>query len=220
MLTTFNDQSVETFRREPGAARRPLGETTDAELMERIQCRDERALETLIKRFQALVRSVVERMIPNDQDASDVVEEVFLGIWKQAANFDSLKGNPIGWIVTIARRRAIDRARHRQACERAELRFKVFTDTGTSQFAGDDVEKSAIKSEMAGIFQNLLSALPPAQSAAVRMAFYRGLSHREIARETGIPLGTIKTRLELGVKKLREAVSSIGSREEWLFGTV
>jgi len=77
-----------------------------------------------------------------------------------------------------------------------------------------------MKTEMAVVFQKLLSALPTAQSAAVRMAFYRGLSQREIARETGIPLGTIKTRLELGVKKLREAVTAIGSREEWLFGTL
>jgi RNA polymerase sigma-70 factor (ECF subfamily) len=220
MLTTFNDQNTETFRWEPAAARRAMGDTTDNELMERIQSRDERALEMLIKRFQALVRSVVERVIPNDQDVSDVVEEVFLGIWKQAANFDSLKGNPIGWIITIARRRAIDRARRRQACERAELRFRDLADTRTSQYAGDDVEESAMKTEMAVVFQKLLSALPTAQSAAVRMAFYRGLSQREIARETGIPLGTIKTRLELGVKKLREAVTAIGSREEWLFGTL
>jgi RNA polymerase sigma-70 factor, ECF subfamily len=220
MFTTFYDQDTETCRQEPEAVGRAIGETTDNQLMERIQRRDEQAFEMLIKRFQGLVRSVVERIISNGQDVSDVIEEVFLGIWKQAANFDSLKGNPIGWIITIARRRAIDLVRRRQAYDRAEIRFRVSTESATSHFAGDDVEKSAMKTEMAGVFQKLLSALPVAQSAVVRMAYYRGLSQREIARETGIPLGTVKTRLELGVKKLREAVTAIGSREEWLFGTL
>src|ERR1700678_2521576 len=126
MVTTFYDQNIETFQPEPGAVCRTIGDATDNQLMERIQCRDERALEALIERFRALVRSIVDRVIPHDQDASDVVEEVFLGIWKQARNFDELKGTPIGWIITIARRRAIDRARRRQARERAELRFRDF----------------------------------------------------------------------------------------------
>ena len=210
---------MESLRRQPGVAGRQLCDAEDSELMERIQSRDERALETLIKRFQALVRSVVERILPNKEDVSDVVEEVFMGVWKQAANFDLLKGKPLGWIITIARRRAIDRVRRRQAYDRAETRFRISTETGTSHFAGDDVEKSAMESETATMFQKLLFTLPVAQSAVVRMAFYRGLSQREIARETGIPLGTIKTRLELGVKKLRAAVSAFGSREEWLSGT-
>jgi RNA polymerase sigma-70 factor (ECF subfamily) len=210
MFTIFDHQHIETLQREPRVVHRDFCESTDSELMEGIQAGDERALETLIRRFQSLVRSVVERMIPSDHDVSDVIEEVFLSIWKQAANFDSLKCNPIGWIITIARRRT---------SERAELRYRISSETGTTHFAGDDVEKSALKSEMASMFQKLLSTLPIAQSAVVRMAFYRGLSHREIARETGIPLGTVKTRIELGIKKLRAAVSAFGSRDKWLFGT-
>jgi len=195
-----------------------VGDTADSELMKRIQAREEGAFGTLIKRYRALVRNVVSRIISNDQDVCDVVEEVFLGVWNQAANFDPLKGKPIGWIVTIARRRAIDRVRRRQAYDRAELGFSVSRQTGTSHFAGDDVERSAMESETAAMFRKLLSSLPMAQSNALRLAFYGGLSHREIARETGIPLGTIKTRLELGVKKLRAAMSGIGFREEWFPG--
>lgn len=69
------------------------------------------------------------------------------------------------------------------------------------------------------MFQKLLSKLPMTRIALVRMTFYRGLCHREIARETGIPLGTVETRIELGIKKLRAAASAFGSRDEWLFGT-
>jgi len=219
MFRIIDHQHIETPGQKPELARRQTCDTTDSELMERIQSRDERALETLIKVYQPLVRSVVGRLISNDQDVTDVVEEVFLGVWNQAANFDSLKGKPVGWIVTIARRRAIDRVRRRQAYDRAEMRFRMSTDSGTSHFAANDVQKEAAHSDTASVFENLLLTLPTAQCNVVRMAFYRGLSHREIARETGIPLGTVKTRIELGVKKLRIAVLGLGSRKEWLLGT-
>ena len=218
MFRIIDHQHIETPGQKPELARRQTCDTTDSELMERIQSRDERALETLIKVYQPLVRSVVGRLISNDQDVTDVVEEVFLGVWNQAANFDSLKGKPVGWIVTIARRRAIDRVRRRQAYDRAEMRFRLSTDSGTSHFAANDVQKEAAHSDIASVFENLLLTLPTAQCNVVRMAFYRGLSHREIARETGIPLGTVKTRIELGIKKLRTAVLGMGSRKEWLFG--
>ena len=194
-------------------------EIEDSDLLERIQSRDELAFETLIKRYSRMLRSVVGRMIAVEQDVTDVVEEVFLGVWNQAANFDLTKGKAIGWIITMARRRAIDRVRRLQAYGRAEMRFRISNDTGTSHFAVNDVQKEAAHSDTASVFASLLLTLPPAQCAVVRMAFYGGLSHREIARKTGIPLGTVKTRLELGVKKLRAAVLAIGSREAWLTGT-
>ena len=71
--------------------------------MEKIQARDEAALETLMRRYQAMLRSVIGRMIANDQDVSDVLEEVFLGVWNQASNFDTQKGKAVGWIITMAR---------------------------------------------------------------------------------------------------------------------
>jgi RNA polymerase sigma-70 factor (ECF subfamily) len=209
MLTLFEHQHIGTGN----------CESDDSDLMERIQSRDERALEMLIKRYSAILHSVVSRMIAVEQDVTDVVEEVFLGVWNQAGNFDLTKGRPIGWIITMARRRAIDRVRRRQAYDRAEMRFRMSSDTGTSHFAANDVQKEAAHSDTVSVFENLLLTLPTAQCAVVRMAFYRGLSHREIARETGLPLGTVKTRLELGVKKLRAAVLAIGSRKEWLSGT-
>ena len=169
-------------------------DTEDGALMERIQSGDEKALESLVKRYAKLLRSVVGRMISNEQDVSDVIEEVTLGVWNQAANFDLTKGKVMGWIITMARRRAIDRVRRRQAYNRAEMRFRLSNDTGTGHFSGDDVEKEAARSDTASMFGDLLSTLPAAQCKVVRMAFYRGLSHREIARETGIPLGTVETR--------------------------
>jgi RNA polymerase sigma-70 factor (ECF subfamily) len=219
MLYEFDHQHLSQFRGTQATASKNSIDSTDEELMERIQARDEDALEILMLRYQAMLRSVIGRMISNDQDVSDVLEEVFLGVWNQASNFDTRKGKVVGWIITMARRRAIDRVRRCQAYDRAEKRFRLSTETGSSNLALDDVEEHAANADCAGIFHKLLGALPEAQREVVKLAFYRGLSQREIARETGIPLGTIKTRLELGVKKLRTAVCAMGSREEWLLAT-
>jgi RNA polymerase sigma-70 factor (ECF subfamily) len=218
MLFEFDEQQLSLLQTSPVATPQPieLGEPTDEEIMERLQNGDERALEMLIKRYQSMLRSIVGRMISNDQDVTDVVEEVFLQVWRQAGNFDVSKGKAIGWIITVARRRAIDRVRRSQAYDRAEMRFRLSTDTGYQHMASDDVEGHATETDHAELFTRLIAQLPVAQQEAVRMAFYQGLSQREIAKETGLPLGTVKTRLELGVKKLRSAVCAMGSRDEWL----
>ena len=215
MLYEFDHQQISEFSVQPAVSVPAVG-PSDEELMQRIQARDERALEILMKRYDAMLRSVVGRMLAIDQDVTDVVEEVFLGVWNQASNFDTAKGRPIGWIITMARRRAIDRVRRRQAYDRAEMRFRISTDTGSQHLASDDVEEQAAGADTAAKFVELISQLPEAQQQVVHMAFYQGLSQREIAKETGIPLGTVKTRLELGVKKLRVAVCALGSRDEWL----
>ena len=219
MLQEFDHQHAAETRGNHTAARGAGGKSLVDELMERIQARDEEALECFIRCYRSMLRYAVCRIIPNEQDANEVLEDVFLGVWNHAANFDGSKGTAIGWILTMARRRAIDRIRRRTTAERAELRLQASTETARSQFAEDDVGEDAAKSDTAALFQKLLSALPAAQSAVVRLAFYRGLSQREIARTTGLPLGTVKTRLELGVKKLRVAVSEIGPWEEWLTGS-
>jgi RNA polymerase sigma-70 factor, ECF subfamily len=192
------------------------GEPSDEELMARIQGRDERALAVLIGRYRKMLRSIVGNILANDQDVSDAIEEAFLGIWEHSANYDSTKGRAIAWIVTMARRRAIDRVRRRQAYDRAEMRYRLSIDTGTQHLASDDVEEQAAGDDHAAMFAELIARLPEAQQQVVRLTFYNGLSQREIARETGLPLGTVKTRIELGVKKLRAAVTKLGSRDEWL----
>jgi RNA polymerase sigma-70 factor (ECF subfamily) len=218
MLYEFDHQQLSSFQTQCAGVpvSREGGEPSDEEIMERLQAGDEQALEVLIKRYQSMLRSVVGRMISNDQDVTDVVEEVFLQVWRQAENFDTSKGKAIGWIITMARRRAIDRVRRCQAYDRAEMRFRLSTDTGAQHLAADDVEENAVSSDNAELFTRLIAQLPEAQQQVVRMAFYQGLSQREIARESGLPLGTVKTRLELGIKKLRVTVCAIGSRDEWL----
>src|SRR5438046_1059984 len=98
---------------------------SDVDLMTRIQAGDPDALSLLYDRYNGIVKALILRIIHNDTEADDLLQEVFLEIWKQAVNFSAEKGKPLGWMVTLARRRAIDGLRKKQAYARAEERFQA-----------------------------------------------------------------------------------------------
>jgi RNA polymerase sigma-70 factor (ECF subfamily) len=175
---------------------------------------DEGALSTLFHRHNRLLRTIVSHVVHNDQDVDDVCQEVFLEIWNRIESFDPAKGKPLGWIVTLARRRAIDRVRRRQAYSRAEERNRVQVEAAEAVlYPGAD--KRAELSDVAKILRQILQTIPAAQREALEMAYFEGMSQRQIAAKTGIPLGTIKTRLELGVRKVRAGVLGLGGAKEW-----
>lgn len=214
MLYEFDHQQIEALV----TATRPnssVSESTDEQLMALIQDRDEKALATLYRRHTPLLRTVISRVVHNEYDVDDLLQEVFLELWNRADHYDEEKGKALGWIVTLARRRAIDRVRRRQAYARAEERLRLETEHEPRQTRHQGVEEDVNAADCAEIFQRLLSTLPVAQREALQLAYYRGLSQREIAAKTGIPLGTIKTRLELAVRKIRTAILSLGGEEEW-----
>ena len=186
---------------------------SDEELMARIQARDDRAIAILYRRHTALLRTVVGRILNNDCDVDDQLQETFLEVWRQAAHYDEAKGKALGWIVTLARRRAIDKLRKKQTYFRAQERLREEPEPALHLGADEEVAAT----DTAKIFTRVIGTLPVAQRDALNFAFYRGLSHREIAAETGIPLGTIKTRLELAIRKVRTALVALGGRSEWAY---
>lgn len=211
MLYSFENQN--TFPQAPAIVDGP----TDEQLMAAIREQDEAALATLYKRHKALLRTIVGRVVNNDSDADDLVQEIFCEVWRLAANYSEEKGKALGWLVTLARRRAIDKLRKKQAYQRAEDRLTVETQNSAS---GDyhSADDDAVASDRAEILQRVINTLPEAQRDALLMAFYRGMSQRQIAAETGIPLGTIKTRLDLAVRKVRTAILTLGGTSEWAPG--
>jgi RNA polymerase sigma-70 factor (ECF subfamily) len=190
-------------------------EVTDEQLMARIQVRDESALGAMYHRHTPILRTVIARVVHNESDVDDLLQEVFLEMWNRAQSYDETKGKVLGWLVTLARRRAIDRVRRRQAYARAEERLRLETEHEPHMTRHHGVEDDVNAADRSEVFRRLLAALPPAQREALHLAYYRGLSQREIAAKTGIPLGTIKTRLELAVRKIRTAILSLGGAEEW-----
>ena len=148
-------------------------------------------------------------MINNDHDVDDLEQECLLEVWRHAANYRVEKGNALGWIVTLVRRRTIDRIRRKTAYGRAQDRFREES-TAVCEGMHTGADEVVAQGDRAEAVTRLLAHLPPAQQEVVQLAYYRGLSQREIAAQTGIPLGTIKTRLELGLRKLRAAVLAFG----------
>ncbi len=187
------------------------GEPTDEALMARIQARDDQAIAILYRRHTPLLRTVIGHILNNACDVDDQLQEVFLEIWRQAAHYDAGKGKALGWIVTLARRRSIDKLRKKLTHFRAEERLRA--EPEPAAYHGAD-EEAAI-ADTVNIFTRVIATLPVAQRDALNLSFYRGFTQREIAAHTGIPLGTIKTRLELALRKVRTAIVALGGADEW-----
>lgn len=177
---------------------------TDEHLMAAIQQRDPQALELMHDRYASMLKALIMKVLHNDAEADDMLQEVFVEIWNRAASYSPEKGKPLGWMITLTRRRSIDRLRKREAYCRAEERLAEESKCAPTVTAelGEDIALG----EMRVMLRRVLDTLPPAQMQAIELAFYKGMSQREIAAHTGIPLGTIKTRLELGLKKIAEAL--------------
>jgi len=185
---------------EPGVTSVP-----DEVLMKDISHRRHDALAELYGRHSKRLRATIDGVVHQQAEADDVLQEIFLQIWEEAGRYSPKAGKPLGWMVTIARRRAIDRLRRRQAYSRARERYeqRVMQD---SQSPRRDAAEGFIRSDLRHFLQKSIRALPQFQREAVELAFFKGLSHREIAAETHAPLGTVKTRLELGLQKLTHAL--------------
>jgi RNA polymerase sigma-70 factor (ECF subfamily) len=184
-------------------------EESDEQLMAAVQREESASLEELYRRHSATLRAVIVRVLHNEHSAEDLLQEVFLEVWRLANRYSPEKGKALGWMITLARRRAIDRLRREQAYFRVEERFQKETEQQPEAWTHTRVEHDIESSDIRHILANILETLPPAQKAAVELAFYRGMSQREIATYTGIPLGTIKTRLELGVRKIASKLKDI-----------
>jgi RNA polymerase sigma-70 factor (ECF subfamily) len=182
---------------------------TDEHLMEMIQTHMHSGLDLLHARYATLLKTLSMRMLHNNADAEDLLQDVFLEIWDRAPTYDPLKGRALSWIVTLTRRRSIDRLRRRVAYCRMEA--GVAEEAKAHDDGWTHVHEDLAQRERNGHLQRALACLPEAQQNAITLAYHEQMTQREIAAKTGIPLGTIKTRLELGLKKM--AVSLYGFKD-------
>jgi len=200
---------VETPRRGIIAPVLEPGAPSDLELMEGIQAEDPDALSQLYDRYGGIVKALVLRVLHNEAEADDLLQEIFMEIWNQAKNFSAQKGKPLGWMVTLARRRAIDALRKKQAYARAEERLQKETEQQPDAWAHNATAEEIAFADTRVLVRRVISKLPPAQQQAIELAFFRGMSQREIASSTNTPLGTVKTRLELGLKKIYDGLKTL-----------
>ncbi len=188
---------------DPGIlARTPSDET----LMKRIAQKRQAAVTALYQRHGKMLRNVIYQVLQDEAEADDVLQESMLQIWREAGSYSPALGKPLGWIITIARRRAIDRVRRRAAYSRAKDRFETYVEREPRSWLRSHTEADNSAHDIRKFLESELNRLPDFQREALRLSFFSGLSHREIAARTRTPLGTVKTRLELGLRKLGSSV--------------
>jgi len=195
----------------PIAAPAPLkpGAPSDIDLMLRVQAGDPDALSQLYDRYNGIVKALILRIIHDETSADDLLQEVFMEIWNQAKNFSTQKGKPLGWMVTLTRRRAIDALRKRQAYARASERLQAEPERQPLAWVQNATEQDIHASDTRKLMVKVINSLPEAQQQVIDFAFFQGMSQREIAAHTNIPLGTVKTRLELGLKKIYDGLKEL-----------
>jgi len=181
-----------------------LSALSDVELVTLVTEKNPAALEVLYKRYSRIVYSFGLRIVGDPQIAEELLQEVFFRTWRQGALFRSSRGAFVTWLLSITHNMAIDELRKRnrrpQKADSEEPEALLAAMADTSQ----DVEEEVWLSSLRSTISEAMQMLPSAQRITIEMAYFQGLTQREIAERLGEPLGTIKTRMRLGIQKLRE----------------
>lgn len=179
------------------------GTANDAALLKQVAERRPEALAELYDRYSPTLLGLAKRVLGNASDAEEVLQEVFVHVWNQAGRYDAARSSVSTWLVLIARSRAIDRLRSRRVVERThEAAQQEVVGEHTSPEGAENVFMHERRERV----RRELAKLPPEQREVLEMAFYQGLTQTEISTRADIPLGTVKTRTLLAMKKLRNAL--------------
>ncbi len=170
----------------------------DHDLMERIAARDPSALATLYDAHASVLLALGVRVLRDRMEAEEVLGDVFLEVWSRHDRYSPARGTPLAYLVTLTRSRAVDRLRSR--------RQRDWSLPASDASARSSPLEDALSGEQRRHVQEALNGLTPPQRRAVELSFFDGLSHTEIARSLGEPLGTVKTRIRQGLIQLRKAL--------------
>jgi RNA polymerase sigma factor (sigma-70 family) len=183
----------------------------DGQLVELVAQRDAGALEALYDRYGRAAYSLARRVLTEETLAQDVVQEVFLSLWRDARRFDPGRGTVATYLLSMTHHRAVDVVRREE-----NLRRWRTSDEGLESEADpkarveDEVEASERRAEV----RAALAELPAAQREALLLAYFGGYTQREVAALIGVPLGTVKTRMAAGMRKMKEALQDAGREEQ------
>jgi RNA polymerase sigma-70 factor (ECF subfamily) len=181
----------------PSAKDQP--QMTDSMLISRVRTGDEDALAALHDRYASVVYSVALRVLGDTTQAEDILQEIFIQLWRNPQRFDANRGSLGAWLAVIARHRAIDQLRRRRP--EADVEDVIISvDTRLEQMTDRNLAIAKVRAAV--------EHLPPEQRQPLELAFFQGLTHSEIANKTGEPLGTIKTRIRTALLALRTALAA------------
>ena len=176
---------------------------SDSDLVVEVLAGSEAALATLHARHHRFLRSIIHRYMNSENEVDEVIQDVFLYVWNNAGSFSDDKGRFIGWLATITSRRSLDRVRKRSSYQRAMTRLEEEGGRYSPQSRSSwIVDKEVRQHELQVLITSHLKLLPWQQCEVVKLSYFSGLSQRQIANRLSLPLGTVKTRLQLGIDKL------------------
>ena len=178
----------------------------DVHLIDAICNRDRAALETLYQRYSRPVYSLAIKMLRDPSAAEEVAQDTFLNIWRKAGSYRSPRGSVTSWLFSIAHHRTIDELRKRRR-ERTRLTHGVDLSNRPSECRADDPSEYTTAQFEGSRLMDALTALRPEQREVVVLAYFGGLTHSEISARLDQPLGTVKTRMRLAIKRLRKVMS-------------
>lgn len=177
----------------------------DAALLARLLQKDVSAFEQLYERHSRLVYGLVLRILRQAATSEEVVQDVFLQLWRNANHYDSSRGPFVPWLLTLARNRALDQLRLKSERQR---RLEDQTQQMPSVFAAPDYERALDEKRRAERVRALMASLTPQQKRAIELAYFEGLSHSEIAATLKEPLGTVKSWIRNGLLRLKEGLQA------------
>jgi RNA polymerase sigma-70 factor (ECF subfamily) len=171
-------------------------------LVSQIAHGDDRALAQLYDTTSRLVYGLCLRIVRDPSAAEDITLEAYMQLWRTAESYDPVRGTVLAWLLTVVRSRAIDWLRARKA-RRADLE-ETLDGVFDIQDTRPSPESASIDAGRSRIIRDAMTELPKEQRSAIELTYFSGLSHSEIAGQTGLPIGTVKTRIRLGMMRLRE----------------
>ena len=176
--------------------------TTDVHLIQRVANQDREALSQLYERFSTLVFTLARRMLNTRSEAEDLLQEVFVQVWRQARSYRTERSSPEAWVINIARSRAIDKIRSIRTMGRS---FVLADASGQAQLS-KTIESWTVGSEVPVAMNSALANLPETQRKVLELAYLDGMTQTEIAERLAEPLGTIKARMHAGIQRLRRSL--------------
>jgi RNA polymerase sigma-70 factor, ECF subfamily len=182
----------------------------DSTLLIRIANQDQAALSELYDRYARIIYAISFRSLRSAEESEEIVLDVFAQVWRIADRYDTTKSRVDTWLFMLARSRMLDRVRKLQRSIPASGEVLDITEI-QAPASGVDPFEAAVVCERREQVLLVLNQLPNEQRLVLELAYYQGLSHSEIALKTGISLGTVKTRIRLGLNKLRSALAAVGA---------
>jgi RNA polymerase sigma-70 factor (ECF subfamily) len=184
-----------------------LTRLADEDLLTLVDRGDADAFEVIYERHSRVAYSLAFRLLGDRQSAEDLVQDAFLAVWRSVATYTPARGSVRNWLLSILHNRGVDRLRTLSAMSRRQEALELVEGRRPAE---PDVAELGIGRALAGSVRDELGALPGEQGEVLKLAYYGGFTHQEIAEMLGLPVGTVKSRMRLGLERLRRGLGAAG----------